>query len=80
MVRERDNDKGAIMEDIEPLEIKYEPPPVDIVTINGVRYTGEFFRFLAFPDPNLVYSFERFREDGVLTIHRHGTKKELGLH
>lgn len=69
----------AMRNAIEPLEIKYEPPPVDIVIINGVRYTGDFFRLFAFPDPDLVYSFESFGEEGVVMIHCHGTKKEFGL-
>lgn len=71
--------KAAIKDVAKPLDIKYELPPVDIVTINGVRYTGEFFRLFAFPNPDFVYSFERFGEDGAVMIHRHGTKKELGL-
>lgn len=74
----REGIKMAVKDTVKPLEIKYEPPPVDMVTINGIRYTGEFFRLIAFPNPNFVYSFKR-GEDNTVIIHRHGTKKELGI-
>lgn len=61
---------------VPPLTIEYDAAN-DHVTINGVKYSGEVFRTLVFPDTRGVYSFER---DGAkVAITKHGTKKDFGL-
>jgi microcystin-dependent protein len=62
---------------VKPLDIDYNAF-TDIVTIDGVSYTGEVFRTFALPESDCLYSFERTEGGGVI-IQRHGTKKELGL-
>lgn len=41
----------------------------DIVAINGVNYTGEFFRFFAFSEIGSVGRIIK-REDGAVTVER----------
>ena len=38
----------------------------DVVTIEGVRYSGEFFRCFAEPNPQKLYRIERLGE--IVTI------------
>lgn len=60
----------------DPLRINYNEK-TDILNINGIAYTGEIFRTLAFPNTEHVYSFKM--EDGQLWVTDHGTKKELNI-
>lgn len=53
------------------LDISYHEDE-DILVINGVHYTGEIFRTLAFPVDDFFYKFERTRDlPEKVTIHRY---------
>ena len=40
-----------------PLEFSYDPI-ADIITIEGIKYTGDLFRCLGFPDTKKIYKFK----------------------
>ena len=58
-------------------QVAHQPKPVniereagDVIVIEGVRYSGGFFRTMALPDPDYLYALRR--EDDVVvatTIH-----------
>jgi len=61
---------------IEPVEhqakkpVSIERDANDVIIVEGVRYSGDFFRTMAYPDPKYLYAIRR---DGkqviVTTIH-----------
>ncbi len=53
----------------------YAPPPLDVLTVEGVRYAADMFRTFAVAPIGAVLRIEE-REDGVLTVHRFPEKKE----
>ena len=57
-----------------PLEYEYDAVN-DVLVVEGVRYHGDFFRVLAYPYTDSVYSFET--KDGVVTVTEHGSKSEV---
>jgi phage baseplate assembly protein gpV len=44
------------------LEISYDQA-ADVLTVEGVRYAGELFRTLAFPNTSRLYRFLRAADD-----------------
>ena len=67
--------------------VAHQPKPVtlerdvnDVVIIEGVRYSGEYFRILAFPNPNMLYAIRRDGDQVWLTeIHNPGEAQDFFL-
>jgi hypothetical protein len=53
-----------------PSRLDYEyDPRIDVITIEGVRYSGDFFRLFAAPPAGVHLVVER--RDGMITITEH---------
>jgi hypothetical protein len=46
---------------VRPLDVKYDADR-DVVTVDGMKFTGTYFRLLAEPDPSKLYRFTRIDE------------------
>jgi hypothetical protein len=59
-------------EDMKPLNFHYDYL-TDALIVEGVRYAGEFFRNVAWPDADALYSFER--DGDVVTVTKHAKEQ-----
>jgi len=50
---------------VRPVSVEREHP--DRLIIEGVRFSGDFFRTISYPDPNYLYAIRR-DEDGVVSF------------
>jgi hypothetical protein len=50
-----------------PLEFSYDPAK-DWMTIEGVVYTGDFFRVFKEPNPHYIYKFSRDEHGARIVI------------
>ena len=58
-----------MMNDMKPLVFSYEQPPRDVLTVEGMRYSGALFRLWSnagFPVGTLMRIVKR--ENGVMTV------------
>lgn len=75
--------KGAEVEvELETIDIQADHAPagakiaIDVIRINGLAYSGEYFRIMAEPDPTRTYKLVR---DGELTTITDIASDELAL-
>ena len=52
----------------DPLDIRYDPIG-DVVLVNGVRYSGDFFRFFRTAERGTLCRLMNRREDGSVDVH-----------
>ena len=60
-------DAAAGTDEKEPLYYIYEPPPADVLNVNGNRFSGDFFRFFTPENAGKYFRLERL-ENGDITI------------
>jgi hypothetical protein len=66
--------KGVTMNETAPLTVSYDQRK-DVLTVDGVHYTGHIFRALALCEPGTWLRFED-RRDGLVTVFTPGPELE----
>ncbi len=54
----------------QPKPVSIEREPGDVISIEGVKFSGDFFRTMALPDPDCLYAIRREDDAVVLTTIR----------